>query len=185
MRNLARVEVLLPNESSLKIDDLLVFDAHCLDAETRRQLLRLFPKLVQVSRAWRAHHSKNGCIGCRKQDPTITIAARLRRRGMPWRDIYEVVGLDRSRSIIPLSEQERFENSVRWRMKHFDVPEKKPSPRYAVGGFCDNCYMRLRKELLKTVRAFHAGRDAAEETAALTRKFDMAQWLLNGDAKAN
>jgi hypothetical protein len=53
--------------------------------------------------------------------------------------------------------------------------------RYGAGGLCNACavrdYNRMKAEIHKRLD----GRDAKEETAALTRKLDMAQFLLNGD----
>jgi hypothetical protein len=179
MTNLANVEVMLPNEAERRLDDLLVFDVRCVDAETRQELLRLLPRLVHLRRAWRAHYMKYGCLGCQKPDPTVAIAARLRRRGATWAEVYEVTGVEVEGST--RAEQQKFWNAVRWKLAHLDVPEPNLSHRYGAGGFCDRCYLRIRRELAKSIRKLHEGRDAAEETAALTRRFDVAQWLLNGE----
>jgi hypothetical protein len=177
MTRLAKVEVMLPQASERKVDKLLVFDARCVDAGDRRELLRLFPQLVHLSRAWRVHFLEHGCLACPKPDPTVGIAARLRSRGMAWTAIYEVIGV----SAPTPTERKRFYRAVQWKLAHLDAPKLKPSYRYGAGGFCDRCYLRLRRELAKAIRKMHEGRDAMGETAALTQRFDLAQWLLNGD----
>jgi len=177
MTRLAKVEVMLPRAAEQKIDELLMFDVRCNDAGSRRELLRLIPQLVHLSRAWRVHFLKHGCLGCPKTNPTIGIAARLRKRGLTWAEIYEITDV---KSTTP-AERKRFENAVHWRLAHLDAPRRKPSHRYGAGGFCDRCYLRLRRELTKTIREMHEGRDAVIESAALTQRFDLAQWLLNGD----
>jgi hypothetical protein len=179
MTRLAEVEVLLSNEAAEKFDRLLVFDARGVDAGMRQELLRLFPRLVHLRRAWRRHFLTHGCLACQKPDPTIAIAARLRRRGATWADVYEIVGVDFARNT--RAEQRKFWNAVRWEIAHLQVAAAKPSHRYGAGGLCDRCYLRIRRELAKAIRTLHSGRDASEETAALTRKFDVAQWLLNGE----
>jgi hypothetical protein len=179
MAALAKVEVMLRGEVEQILDDLLVFDARCVDVPTRQQLLRLFPQLVHLRRAWRAHYQEHGCLGCQKPDPTVAIAARLRRRGMAWPEICEVVGL--RRASMTRAERVQFDGAVRWKLSHLSVPEQKPSHRYGAGGFCDRCYARLRRELANRIRALHEGRNAEKETKGLTRKFDVAQMLLCGD----
>ncbi len=177
MTKLAKIEVMLPRAAEQRVDELLVFDARCVDVGDRQELLRLFPRLVYLSRAWRERFLERGCIACPKTDPTIAIAARLRRRGMTWTEVYETVGVVAATR----AERNRFEGAVRWKLAHLDTPERKPSYRYGAGGFCDRCYLRLRRELAKTIRKMHEGRDAVAESAALTQRFDLAQWLLNRD----
>jgi hypothetical protein len=177
MTKLAKVEVMLPRAAERKIDSLLVFDARCVDVGTRQELLRLLPGLVHIRRGWRAHFLKQGCLACQKPDPTVAIAARLRRRGSTWTEIYEVTAFNATNH----AERNRFENAVRWKLAHPEAPTRNPSHRYGAGGFCDRCYMRLRRELVKALRKMHEGRDAAAETAALTQRFDLAQWLLAGE----
>ncbi len=179
MTKLAKVKVMLPRGAERKVDELLVFDARCVDVGTRQELLRLLPQLVHLRRAWRAHFTEHGCIACPKPDPTVAIAARLRRRRSRWAEIYELIGIDRATST--RAERKSFENSVRRNLAHSDTPVRKPSHRYGAGGFCDLCYMRLRRELVKTLRKMHEGRNADEETAALSQRFDVAQWLLGAD----
>ena len=177
MMKLAKVEVMLPRGAERKVDELLVFDARCVDVGTRQELLRLLPQLVHLRRAWRARFTEHGCITCPKPDPTVAIASRLRTRGLSWADIYAITGT----TATTRAERKSFENSVRWRLAHHDTPVRKPSHRYGAGGLCDRCYLRLRRELAKTLRKMHEGRHADEETAALTQRFDVAQWLLGAD----
>ena len=174
---LTKVEVMLPRHAERKIDDALVFDSRGLDIATRQELLRLLPQLVHLSRAWRARYLKHGCYACAKPDPTVTIAARLRGRGSTWREIYEITGAVASTR----AERKRFENAVRWKLAHLDAPTRPRSHRYGAGGLCDLCYRRFRRELVKEFAKMHEGRDAAAETAALTQRFDLAQWLLGSE----
>jgi hypothetical protein len=55
-------------ESPLEaMENLLIFDARCLDRETRQELLRLVPQLVHIRRAWRAEYMECGCTSCHKK----------------------------------------------------------------------------------------------------------------------
>lgn len=177
MTKLAKVEVMLPRGAERKVDELLVFDAQCVDVATRQELLRLLPQLVHIRRARKAIFLEQGCRECQKPDPTVAIAARLRARGFTWADIYAITGV----LATTRAERKCFENSVRWKLAHPDTRVRKPSHRYGAGGLCDRCYLRLKRELAKRLRKMHEGRDSDEETAALTRRFDVAQWLLGGD----
>jgi hypothetical protein len=51
----------------LAMESLLIFDARCLDRETRQELLRLIPQLTQIRRAWRAEYMECGCTSCHKK----------------------------------------------------------------------------------------------------------------------
>jgi len=177
MGKVATVELLPSRRIKKKFDDLLVFDVRCVDVPTRQKLLRLLPQLVHLRRAWTAHFTTHGCLTCQKPDRTVTIAAKLRGRGMPWKEVYEVIGLNRGAMSLP--ERKRFEHAVRWKLAHPEIRDRKPSHRYGAGGLCDLCYARIRRELTRTLRKMHEGRDATGETAALTRRFDVAQWLLS------
>jgi hypothetical protein len=57
-----------PHSPESAIEELVLFDARCLDRNTRQELLRLLPQLVQVRRAWRAEFTENGCVHCRRKD---------------------------------------------------------------------------------------------------------------------
>jgi len=177
MGKLAKVEVMLPRAAERKVDDLLVFDAQFVDVATRQELLRLLPQLVHLSRARKAQFEEDGCPTCPKPDPTVEIAARLRRRGSTWAEIYEVTGV----TATTRAERKSFENSVRWRLAHPNTKARQASHRYGAGGLCDCCYSRERRKLVKRLRKMHEGRNADEETAALTRRFDVARWLLGDD----
>jgi len=55
-------------ESGLQaIEDLLVFDARCLDKETRHELLRVLPDLTRIRKAWKAHFTEHGCVSCHRK----------------------------------------------------------------------------------------------------------------------
>lgn len=56
-------------ESSLAaFESLLIFDARCLDKETRQELLRLIPQLTHIRRAWKAEYMECGCTSCHKKN---------------------------------------------------------------------------------------------------------------------
>jgi hypothetical protein len=182
MNNLAKLEIVMPGKVAQKLDALLVFDGHMTDSGTRRQLLQILPSFIRLRYAWRAHYRKYGCLACPKPDPTIAIAARLRLRRFAWAEIYKIVGIDRAATT--RIERKHFEQHVRWRLAHLDEPgrigNQKHERCHLAGGFCDKCYARLSRRLSETLRTMHEGRDAKEETAGLTRKFDVARFLLNG-----
>ena len=181
LRKLAKVKVALPESSERAIENLFIFDARCLDVATRQELLRILPPMVQIRRAWRAEYMECGCLACQKPDPTVAIAARLRRRGSSWADIYEITAVTAATH----RERKLFENSVRWKLKHLDAPERKPSDLYGAGGFCARCTMRIYQRMLKRYRKQMAGRDLPAELAAFTDalmlKYNAAQRLLNGE----
>jgi hypothetical protein len=185
MTTLAKVEVMLPKPVERKIDELLVFDARCIDAATAHELLRLVPALAHIRHAWRAHYRRYGCLACPKPDPIPVIAARLRRRGMPWALIYEAIGIDHATTT--LEERKSFKALIRRTIPHLDdVPRHHLNGHnshscHSAGGYCVKCYLRLRRRLSKELRKMHAGRDTRKEIAALSQRFDLAQWLLNGD----
>jgi hypothetical protein len=175
---LTKTEVMLPQGVERKVDDLLVFDACYVDRATRYDLQRIIPHLVHLRRARKAYFEQHGCLMCPKPDPTIGIAARLRRRGLAWPEIYEITGTS---TLSPL-ERKQFEKAVYYRLTHSDVAPRKPSHRYGAGGLCDKCYLRMRRKLSKAIKEMHEGRDAEAETSALTQRFDVAQWLLGDEA---
>jgi hypothetical protein len=49
------------------IEDLMVFDARCLDKETRLELVRLLPELTHIRKAWKAYFTVHGCVSCRRK----------------------------------------------------------------------------------------------------------------------
>lgn len=55
-------------ESPLQaMEDLMVFDARCLDRETWHQLLRVLPDLTRIRKAWKAHFAEFGCLICKRK----------------------------------------------------------------------------------------------------------------------
>lgn len=60
------VEV-LPESPVELLETLLIFDARCLDKDTRQELLRILPQLVHIRRAWKAEYMECGCISCHKK----------------------------------------------------------------------------------------------------------------------
>jgi hypothetical protein len=62
------VEVMLPDSPAQALEDLLIFDARCLDEDTRRELLRIVPALIHVRRAWKARFAELGCVSCKRRD---------------------------------------------------------------------------------------------------------------------
>lgn len=181
-KQIAKLEVLLTEAVEQKLDDLIAFDARSVDRITFFELRRILPKLIHASRAWSAHFEKYGCIGCPtgRPDSTPAIAARLRRRGLSWSAIFMDIG----RPKMTGKERRNFRNAVEHHLKHPDAPDREPSAHlYGGGGFCAQCQIQMRRELLRIIREMHKGRDAEEETAALTRRSDVALGLLSGDGQ--
>jgi hypothetical protein len=181
LHKLSRIKVAKPESPEQAIESLLIFDARCLDWDTQQELLRILPQLVHFRRAWRAEYMECGCAGCPKRDPTVAIAARLRRRGSSWTEIYAITAVNATSR----AQRKQFENAVRWKLAHLDVPMREPSHGYGAGGLCGRCYGRIYARMLKRYRKVMAGRDIPAElamfTEALTLKFSTAQRLLNGD----
>ena len=69
LRKLDSVIVAVPDSVESAIENLLIFDARCLDAETRRELLRIIPQMVRIREAWKAEYLECGCISCHKKKP--------------------------------------------------------------------------------------------------------------------
>lgn len=44
------------------MEDLMIFDARCLDGETRHALQLVLPDLTRIRKAWRAHFTEHGCV---------------------------------------------------------------------------------------------------------------------------
>lgn len=120
-KKLEKVQVVAPESAIQALEDLMVFDARCLDKETWHELLRVLPDLTRIRKAWRAHFTVHGCVSCHR--------------------------------------------------KKVD---------YGAGGFCYTCLARITMRMRTCFRKINAGRDAAEEVNALTRRFDAAQRLFNG-----
>jgi hypothetical protein len=64
-KKLEEVQVLAPQSAIQGLEDLMVFDARCLDKETWHGLLRVLPDLTRIRKAWRAHFTVHGCVSCR------------------------------------------------------------------------------------------------------------------------
>ena len=67
LRRLDKIEVIVPESPEQAIESLLIFDARCLDKDTRQELLRILPQLVHIRRAWRAEYMECGCACCHKK----------------------------------------------------------------------------------------------------------------------
>jgi hypothetical protein len=67
LRKLENIHVPVIESPLQAMENLLIFDARCLDRETRQELLRLVPQLVHIRRAWRAEYMECGCISCHKK----------------------------------------------------------------------------------------------------------------------
>ncbi len=61
------VTVMPPETAIQAIEDLMVFDARCLDRGTWRELLRVLPELTRIRKAWKAHFSEHGCVSCHRK----------------------------------------------------------------------------------------------------------------------
>ena len=66
-KKLEEVQVLAPQSDLQALEDLMVFDARCLDKETRHELLRVLPDLTRIRKAWKAHFTVHGCVSCRRK----------------------------------------------------------------------------------------------------------------------
>ena len=104
------------------IEDLMVFDARCLDKETRLELVRLLPELTHIRRAWKAYFTVHGCVSCRRKKTD-----------------------------------------------------------YGAGGFCYKCLCRITARMRTCFRKVGEGRNIPDEVASISRKYDAAQRLFNGD----
>jgi len=67
LRKLENIHVPVIESPLPAMESLLIFDARCLDKETRQELLRLVPQLVHIRRAWRAEYMECGCTSCHKK----------------------------------------------------------------------------------------------------------------------
>jgi hypothetical protein len=115
------VRVTAPKSALQAVEDLMVFDARCLDRETWHELVRVFPDLTRIRKAWRAHFTEHGCVRCRRK-----------------------------------------------------------KTEYGAGGFCYGCLHTITTRMRVCFRKVNAGRDTADELAAITRKADAARMLFNG-----
>jgi hypothetical protein len=67
-KKLERVQIVAPESALQTIEDLMVFDARCLDRETRRELVKFLPDLTRIRKAWRAHFTEHGCVSRRQKN---------------------------------------------------------------------------------------------------------------------
>jgi hypothetical protein len=173
--------VALPPEQA--IESLLIFDVRCLDAGTKRELLRLLPQLIHIRRAWKAEFTECGCLACSKSDPRPAIAARLRERRISWDEVYDILGINRKS--LDSEAHKRFENQVYWRLKHPLARERKPPTAYGAGGLCNACWGRIYQRMYKRYRNEMEGRNIPAEVEAfkdaLCLSYNLAQRLFNGD----
>jgi hypothetical protein len=61
------ITVTEPESAIQGVEDLMIFDARCLDKETRLELVRLLPELTHIRRAWKAYFTVHGCVSCRRK----------------------------------------------------------------------------------------------------------------------
>jgi len=66
-RKLDSIVDVLPESPVEMLETLLIFDARCLDKETRQELLRILPQLVHIRHAWKAEYMECGCVSCHKK----------------------------------------------------------------------------------------------------------------------
>jgi hypothetical protein len=69
LRKLDSIKVAEPESPEQALESLLIFDARCLDKDTRQELLRILPQLVHIRRAWTAEYMECGCASCHKKKP--------------------------------------------------------------------------------------------------------------------
>jgi hypothetical protein len=61
------VRVAQPPSPLQAVEDLMVFDARCLDRATWHELLRVLPSLTRIRKAWKAHFLTHGCASCHRR----------------------------------------------------------------------------------------------------------------------
>jgi hypothetical protein len=66
-KKLELIAVTAPESVIQGVEDLMIFDARCLDKETRQQLQRFLPELTLIRKAWKAHFSVHGCLSCHRK----------------------------------------------------------------------------------------------------------------------
>jgi hypothetical protein len=66
-KKLELISVTAPESAIQGVEDLMIFDARCLDRQTWRELLRVLPELTLIRKAWRAHFSVHGCVSCHRK----------------------------------------------------------------------------------------------------------------------
>jgi hypothetical protein len=66
-KKLELINLALPESALQGIEDLMIFDARCLDQKTRHELVRLLPEMTLIRNAWKAHFSVHGCVACHRK----------------------------------------------------------------------------------------------------------------------
>jgi hypothetical protein len=66
-RKLAEIQVAAPESTEQALEQLLIFDARCMDADKRRELRLILPGLIHLQRAWKAEFMEYGCLSCHKK----------------------------------------------------------------------------------------------------------------------
>jgi hypothetical protein len=114
----------IPPESAIQgVEDLMIFDARCLDRGTWLELVRVLPELTVIRKAWPAHFTVHGCVSCRRK-----------------------------------------------------------KTEYGAGGFCYKCLARITTRMRTCFRELSGDRNIPDEVASLSRRYESAQSLFNGDA---
>lgn len=81
-RKLAEIQVVVPESTEEMLEQLLIFDARCMDADKRRELRRILPSLVHLQRAWKAEFMEYGCLSCHKKRVEYTAGGLCARCAM-------------------------------------------------------------------------------------------------------
>src|SRR5947207_326256 len=86
-KKLELVTVAAPESALQAVEDLMVFNARCLERQTWHELLRVLPDLTRIRKAWKAHFAVHGCVSCRRKNTDYgaggfcyTCLARITRR---------------------------------------------------------------------------------------------------------
>jgi hypothetical protein len=61
------LKVAVPESPEAMIEQFIIFDARCLDWDTRQELLRILPQLIHVQRDWKAEYIEFGCVSCHRK----------------------------------------------------------------------------------------------------------------------
>ena len=121
-KKLELVSVAAPESALQAVENLMVFDARCLDKETWHKLLQFLPELARIRKAWKVHFSVYGCVSCHRK-----------------------------------------------------------KTEYGAGGFCFTCLARITTRMRTCFRKVQPVQNIPEEIALITRRYDAAQRLFNGD----
>lgn len=61
------IKTVIPDSPLRGIEDLMVFDARCLDKQTRQALVSFLSELTRIRKAWKAHFAAFGCLSCKRK----------------------------------------------------------------------------------------------------------------------